>query len=126
MPSITKHLNALELMQSGTQSTSDNPAIQRLLDKWIACHQECMGYTEPDVLIEGSAFVWEADEIDEDGTVVIDEDGNFMTQSDLDIERDEIIRCTVHLMTRNFLEFLKREVPIRLAEQEFLEAQRNL
>jgi hypothetical protein len=49
-----------------------------------------------------------------------------MTQSDLDIERDEIIRCTVHLMTRNFLEFLKREVPIRLAEQEFLEAQRNL
>ena len=104
-------LNALELMQSGTQCTSDNPAIQRLLDKWIACHQECMGYTEPDVLIEGSDFVCEADEIDEDGTVVIDEDGNFMTQDDFDIERDEIIRCTVHLMTRNFLEFLKREVP---------------
>jgi len=123
MPSISKHLNALELMQSGTQCTSDNPAVQRLLDKWIACHQECMGYTEPDVLIEGSDFVWQhrIDEIDEDGTVVIDEDGNFMTQSDLDIERDEIIRCTVHLMTRNFLEFLKREVPTGSPTQPVME-----
>ena len=111
MPSITKHLNALELMQSGTLCASDNPAVQHLLDKWIACHQECMGYTEPDVLITGSEFMWEADEIDNAETVVIDEDGIFIGRDDLDIERDEIIRCTVHLMTRNFLEFLKREVP---------------